>query len=120
MAKSQCSLIKNNLEKNSVHTCNAQLTSPIVAAVNMLSGKWKVVILYQLRHKTLRFGELKSVIPNISQKTLTQQLRALEENKLVTRHVYAEIPPRVEYSLTPLADKLSPTLDLLCDWGKLI
>jgi DNA-binding HxlR family transcriptional regulator len=66
----------------------------------------------------LRFGEIKKAIPKITQKMLTQQLRELEANKLVTRKVYAEVPPRVEYSPTALAEKLNPALDLLCKWGR--
>ena len=90
---------------------------PVMTAIDVIGGKWKVIILYQLRGKVLRFGELKKTIPKITQKTLTQQLRALEEDKLITRKVYAEIPPRVEYSTTALADKLNPALELLCNWG---
>lgn len=92
---------------------------PVTTAIEVIGGKWKVVILYQLRGKTLRFGELKKLIPRITQKTLTQQLRDLEQAKLVERTVYAEVPPRVEYRTTELAEKLSPVLDQLCEWGKL-
>nr|WP_035480163.1 helix-turn-helix domain-containing protein [Aliagarivorans marinus] len=92
---------------------------PVTTAIEVIGGKWKVVILYQLRGKTLRFGELKKLIPRITQKTLTQQLRDLEQAKLVERTVYAEVPPRVEYRTTELAEQLSPVLDQLCEWGKL-
>ncbi|MBL4831436.1 MAG: helix-turn-helix transcriptional regulator [Aliivibrio sp.] len=91
---------------------------PVATAIDVIGGKWKVIILYQLRGKTLRFGELKKSIPKITQKTLTQQLRALEEDKLLSRMVYAEVPPRVEYTSTELAEQLNPALDLLCSWGK--
>lgn len=90
---------------------------PVATAMDVIGGKWTIKILYQLRGKTLRFGELKRLIPNITQKMLTHQLRDLEANGLVTRKVYAEIPPRVEYTPTELANKLNPALDLLCDWG---
>jgi DNA-binding HxlR family transcriptional regulator len=90
----------------------------VATAIDVIGGKWTIIILYHLRGKTLRFGELKREIPKITQKMLTHQLRALEANKLVTRHVFAEIPPRVEYSPTQLADKLNPALDLLCAWGE--
>ena len=90
---------------------------PVATAMEVIGGKWTINILYQLRGKTLRFGELKRMIPNITQKMLTHQLRDLESNGLVTRKVYAEIPPRVEYTPTDLANKLNPALDLLCDWG---
>lgn len=90
---------------------------PVSTAVDVIGGKWKVIILYHLREKTLRFGELKRSIPKITQKMLTQQLRELEKDKLVKRHVYAEVPPKVEYTSTELAEKLNPALDLLCAWG---
>ncbi|MDO6687213.1 helix-turn-helix domain-containing protein [Agarivorans sp. 2_MG-2023] len=91
---------------------------PVTTAIDVIGGKWKVIILYQLRGKTLRFGELKREIPKITQKTLTQQLRNLEKDKLIERKVYAEVPPRVEYTPTFLAEQLNPALDLLCAWGK--
>ncbi|BEU04029.1 transcriptional regulator [Agarivorans sp. OAG1] len=106
-------------EKN----CEVSLTEqkhecPVSTAIEVIGGKWKVIILYQLRGKTLRFGELKREIPKITQKTLTQQLRDLEKDKLIERKVFAEVPPRVEYTPTALAEQLNPALDLLCDWGK--
>ncbi|MEO1924954.1 MAG: helix-turn-helix domain-containing protein [Gammaproteobacteria bacterium] len=91
---------------------------PVTTAIDVIGGKWTIIILYQLRGKTLRFGELKRAIPKITQKMLTHQLRDLEVNKLVTRKIYAEVPPRVEYTPTDLADKLNPALDLLCSWGE--
>ncbi len=90
---------------------------PVTTAIDVIGGKWKVIILYQLRGQTLRFGELKRCIPNITQKMLSQQLRELEKNKLITREVYAEVPPRVEYTPTALAQKLDSVLDALCAWG---
>ncbi len=90
---------------------------PVATAIDVIGGKWTIIILYHLRNNTLRFGELKREIPKITQKMLTHQLRELEANKLVTRKVYAEVPPRVEYTPTALADQLNPVLDLLCDWG---
>jgi len=92
---------------------------PVTTAIDVIGGKWKVIILYQLRGETLRFGELKRAIPKITQKMLTQQLRELEKDKLVKRHVYAEVPPKVEYTSTDLATQLNPALDLLCAWGAL-
>ena len=91
---------------------------PVVTAIDVIGGKWTIIILYHLRGKTLRFGELKREIPKITQKMLTHQLRQLEVNKLITRKVYAEVPPRVEYTPTTLAEELNPALDLLCEWGK--
>ena len=86
--------------------------------MNIIGGKWKVIILFHLRENTLRFGELRKCIPKITQKMLTQQLRELESDSLVVRKVYAEVPPKVEYSSTPLADELKPILDMLCIWGQ--
>jgi len=105
------SLVHEKKEEVEYKTC------PVATAIDVIGGKWKVIILYQLRGKTLRFGELKKAIPKITQKMLTQQLRELEKDKLVKRHVYAEVPPKVEYTPTTLATKLNPALDLLCEWG---
>jgi DNA-binding HxlR family transcriptional regulator len=109
---------KNNFEE-SISTKKAPGLNqcPLTSAIEVIGGKWKVIILYQLRGKTLRFGELKKNIPKITQKMLSQQLRELEKNKLVIRKVYAEVPPKVEYKSTELAQKLNPALDMLCRWG---
>lgn len=108
---------KNNQQIAEEESCDPMYRCPVAKAIDVIGGKWTIIILYHLRGKTLRFGELKKAIPKITQKMLTQQLRELEANKLLTRHVYAEVPPRVEYSPTELADKLNPVLDLLCEWG---
>ena len=109
---------ENNLEKTiSGAECIDMHNCPVSTAIDVIGGKWKVIILYQLRGKTLRFGELKKSIPKITQKMLTHQLRELEANKLITRRTYAEVPPKVEYTSTELAEKLNPSLDLLCEWG---
>jgi DNA-binding HxlR family transcriptional regulator len=97
--------------------CDDLNECPVATAIDIIGGKWKVIILYQLRGRTLRFGELRKSIPKISQKMLTQQLRELEKNKLLSRQVYAEVPPKVEYTSTELAEKLNPALDMLCEWG---
>ena len=91
---------------------------PIGIAISVIGGKWKIPILYYLREKTLRFGELKKELPQVTQKMLTQQLRELEKDKLVSRKVYAQVPPKVEYSSTPLAGDLEPILHSLCAWGE--
>ena len=108
----------NSLKQCSQEKTNTDLTAcPVSTAIDVIGGKWKVIILYQLRGKTLRFGELKHRIEKITQKMLTQQLRELEKDKLVIRQVYAEVPPKVEYTSTELAEQLNPALDLLCQWG---
>jgi DNA-binding HxlR family transcriptional regulator len=120
MAKIETSQAIDNAEKNlQQDDCDVLDTErcPVATAIDVIGGKWTIIILYHLRGKTMRFGELKKSIPKITQKMLTQQLRELEANKLVTRKVYAEVPPRVEYSPSELADKLTPALDMLCDWG---
>lgn len=109
---------KNNLECLSATAEHVDMDQcPVATAIDVIGGKWTIIILYHLRGKTLRFGELRREIPKITQKMLTHQLRNLEANKLVTRRVYAEVPPRVEYTPTALANKLNPALDLLCAWG---
>ena len=84
----------------------------------MIGDKWKVLILRELLPGTKRFGELKKSIGSVSQKVLTAQLRDMEENGLVSRKVYAEVPPRVEYSLTELGQSLKPILDSMWNWGE--
>jgi DNA-binding HxlR family transcriptional regulator len=91
---------------------------PMVAAINVIGGKWKPVVLHMLSEETMRFGELKKNIPPISQKMLTQQLRELELDGIVKRTVYAEVPPRVEYSLTERGATLKPILEDLYQWGR--
>lgn len=84
----------------------------------LIGDKWKVLILRDLVDGTKRFGELKKSISSISQKVLTQQLRAMEDDGLVERKVYAEVPPKVEYTLTKLGLSLKPVLDSMSKWGK--
>ncbi|OHD53981.1 MAG: HxlR family transcriptional regulator [Spirochaetes bacterium GWF1_51_8] len=91
---------------------------PVQVAVDTIGGKWKIVIIYHLLENVIRFGELKRMIPGITQKMLTQQLRELEADGIVARRVYAEVPPKVEYSITELGKKLEPVFTLLCGWGR--
>ena len=90
---------------------------PVETTLTLIGDKWKVLILRDLIPGTKRFGELKKSVGNISQKVLTVQLRAMEESGLVHREVYAEVPPRVEYSLTELGKSLKPILDAMWTWG---
>jgi len=108
---------KNIFELKQEKTCSDTDSCPVTTAIDVIGGKRMVIILYQLRGETLRFGELKRQIPKITHKVLSQRLRELEKNKLITRKVYAEVPPKVEYTSTELAKKLDPVLDALCDWG---
>lgn len=90
---------------------------PVETTLMLIGDKWKVLILRDLMPGTKRFGELKKSIGSVSQKVLTAQLRDMEEKGLVNRKVYAEVPPRVEYSLTDLGRSLKPILDAMWDWG---
>lgn len=90
---------------------------PVEITLALLGNKWKVLILRELFTGTRRFGELARGIPGISQKMLTQQLRQMEKDSLIERRVYAEVPPRVEYSLTGTGRSLKPILDEMHRWG---
>ncbi|ATW25113.1 winged helix-turn-helix transcriptional regulator [Candidatus Formimonas warabiya] len=90
---------------------------PYVTAQKLLTGKWTLLIMYHLSIKTMRFNELQRVLPNLTQATLTKQLRMMEENGLINRRVYSQIPPRVEYSLSELGDHFQPVLDALQVWA---
>lgn len=91
---------------------------PVETTLMLIGDKWKVLILRDLMPGTKRFGELKKSIGSVSQKVLTAQLRDMEKSGLVHRGVYAEVPPRVEYSLTPLGRSLKPILDSMWAWGE--
>ena len=91
---------------------------PVETTLTLIGDKWKVLILRDLLTGTKRFGELKKSVGNVSQKVLTSQLRDMEESGLVNRKVYAEVPPRVEYSLTELGKSLNPILDAMKCWGE--
>jgi DNA-binding HxlR family transcriptional regulator len=90
----------------------------VVYSIDLLAGRWKMIILYKLEKSTLRFRELKEKIPGISDRMLTLHLQELEEHGLVIRTVYAEVPPRVEYSLSDISRKLTPIWQQLENWGQ--
>lgn len=92
--------------------------NPVNTTLKVLGGKWKPLILWYLNQKTLRFNELSKEIAGITQKMLTQQLRELEADGLVSRKIYPEVPPKVEYSITEYGQTLEPVLDALAKWGK--
>ena len=91
---------------------------PVETTLMLIGDKWKVLILRDLMDGTKRFGELKKSIGHVTQKVLTAQLRAMEESGLLTRTVFAEVPPRVEYTLTELGYSLKPILDAMWNWGE--
>lgn len=101
--------------KQAVSTDDAECGLDVVLAV--VSGKWKLLILYHLKQGPRRFGELKRLVAGISEKVLIQQLRELQEAGVVVRHDYREVPPRVDYTVTPFGMTLVQALMPLCEWG---
>lgn len=99
-------------ETNHHYRCTVSVT------LEVIGGKWKSLILWHLSFKTLRFSQLQRRLSTVTQKMLTQQLRELETDGLVHREVFAEVPPRVEYSLTELGRSVVPILEMMCQWGK--
>ena len=96
--------------------CN-KINCPVVATLDMIGGKYKALILWHLVDGIRRFGELRRLIPQATQKMLTQQLRELEEDNLVIRTVYPVVPPKVEYQLSDLGRSIKPILDAMRTWG---
>lgn len=90
---------------------------PVETTLLLISDRWKVLILRDLMDGTKRFGELKKSIGSVTQKVLTANLRSMEESGLVSRKVYAEVPPKVEYTLTETGYSLKPVLDAMTEWG---
>lgn len=90
---------------------------PVATTVQLIGSKWKLLIIRNLRMRPWRFNELKKNLEGISQKVLADSLRALESDGIVARTVYPEVPPRVEYSLTPLGESMKPILDAMEKWG---
>ncbi len=103
---------KSTRRKNACHYGCA-----VEAALDVIGNKWKGVILFQLLDGTKRFNELRRLIPSVTQRMLTLQLRELEKDEVINRKVYAQVPPKVEYSLTPNGVKLKPLLLALREWG---
>jgi DNA-binding HxlR family transcriptional regulator len=91
--------------------------TPVGVTLKVLGGKWKLLILWHIKNGTSRFGELMKNMPGITQKMLTQDLRQLEDDGIISRKVFAEIPPRVEYKLTEYGRTLDPVLEKISEWG---
>lgn len=102
--------------RHDTYKCNQGC--PVEATLEIIGGKWKGVILYHLLERTYRFGELKRAMQGITQRMLTKQLRELEADGIVNRKVYAEVPPKVEYSLTEVGESLRGVMMMMRDWGK--
>lgn len=92
-------------------------TCPVERTLEVIGGRWKVLILRELFEEVKRFGQLHRALHGITQKMLTQQLRELEADGIVHREVYLQVPPKVEYSLTPLGESLKPILEAMHEWG---
>jgi len=90
---------------------------PVKATMDIIGGKWKPIILYYLKDGITRFGEFQRLIPHITKKMLTQQLRELERDEIIERKVYHQVPPKVEYSLSEYGKSLKPVLELMATWG---
>ena len=100
-----------------MNTMKASETCPVATTLELIGGKYKALILWRLANAKMRFSELRKMIPNVTPKTLTQQLRELEAHNLIHREVYPVIPPKVEYSLTARGESLMPVLIAMRDWG---
>lgn len=106
------------MEEKMAKARSMETQCPMDITINILSGRWKLSILWHLMRGTLRFNELQRLLPGITQKTLTQQLRELEQDGILLRKIYPEVPPRVEYNLTELGESIKPILNSMCQWGK--
>jgi DNA-binding HxlR family transcriptional regulator len=95
-----------------------EFATPVDAALSIIGGKWKLKLLYRLIDSPKRFGELRRSLFPITQQMLTLQLRELEQDGVIHREIYQQIPPKVEYSLTEFGESLIPVITIICDWGR--
>ena len=100
------------------HRSYDRVGCPVEACTEVIGGKWKGKLLYILFTGTKRYGELRKLVPEATQRMLTLQLRELEEDGIIERKVYAEVPPKVEYSISPRGESLKPIIDAMWHWGK--
>lgn len=107
-------MVTNQKKKTSGNPYNC----PLTAAINKIGGRWKPIILFYLANGNKRFGKLAVIVPGISKKVLSQQLKELADDGLIVRRQFDEIPLRVEYSLTDFGRSVLPILDKICEWGK--
>jgi DNA-binding HxlR family transcriptional regulator len=95
-----------------------KFNNPVELSLSIIGGKWKIPIIWELKDSSKRYGELRRSLSKVTHKMLTQQLRELEEDEILTRKVYPEVPPKVEYSLTLLGKSVIPVIDMLREWGE--
>lgn len=112
------SKIKCNIKEGIIMLTKEELPAcPVATTVQLIGSKWKLLIIRNLRARPWRFNELRKDLEGISQKVLTDSLREMEADGIITRTVYPEVPPRVEYALSPLGETLGPILDAMAQWG---
>ena len=92
--------------------------TPVELSIEIIGGKWKIPIIWILKDGEKRYGEIRRSLPKVTHKMLTQQLRELEQDEILKRKVYPEVPPKVEYSITLLGESVIPVIDLLREWGE--
>ncbi|MCW8804101.1 MAG: helix-turn-helix transcriptional regulator [Ignavibacteriaceae bacterium] len=92
--------------------------NPVELSLDIIGGKWKIPIIWRLKDDLKRYGELRRSLPKVTHKMLTQQLRELEADEIITRKVFPEVPPKVEYNLTLLGKSVLPVIDMLREWGE--
>lgn len=95
-----------------------KFNNPVELSLDIIGGKWKMPIIWRLKDGEKRYGEIRRSLPKVTHKMLTQQLRELEQDEIIKRKVYPEVPPKVEYSLTLLGESVIPIIDLLSEWGE--
>lgn len=111
--------MRKNSSTNSANQRMINASCGMAYSLSIIGGRWKPAILCRLLFGPMRYGELKKAIEGISERMLVAQLRELEKDQIVQRHVYAEVPPRVEYELTPLGHSMKPMFDAMSDWGNM-
>lgn len=111
-------MIEHKEHKSELKAGEKEYCCPVGVAIDEIGGKWKHPILWALKDEKLRFSEIRKAIPDITQRMLTKQLRNLEQDDLISRKVYAEVPPKVEYSLTEKGQSVIPIIESLSAWGE--
>ena len=110
--------MKSKEKKSKIGVDCSEKSCPVTRCMKVIGGKWKIIILYAVQNGANRFGILQKTIPDISKQMLTTQLRELEKDKIISRTIFPEIPPRVEYGITPLGKTLFPIIEAMDKWGR--